>query len=465
MHAGPVTYLQPVFQLFLPHVALAPSPDPQRAGPTQPVPPSLHPHSPSPAEAAPPAEAPAPILPRVDPLTEWPSLAYALSTPFRPQSLTLSANAFGPMWEGVQDWIVAHQPANTVNTYRSQISNFNKWCSAEGVPSFPAPPDVLSAYAIHMLEEEHKKRGTIHAALSAVSSQYKLSDQTSPATHPLTKATMATIAKITPAPTRRKPLTVAHVLKMVERATKTQLSPTSSSSSSSSSSLAMPSLTQANSDSERAKAVRSTAMSLGAPITSQAILAGLQNAKIPEGVKLSFKDTRDIFLIILSMAAFLRESETTALRAEDVFLEQVPVDNKETTTLIVFVEKSKKDQERKGHTIVIAKGAIPALCPHAWFTRYLAKRNNRAEFLFHKTNNVEPLSIKTPCHIIKNWLKAIGVDPSGFGSHSARSGGASAAAAKGVEERLIKRHGNWRSDAVFLYIREPWDSLIDVTVF
>jgi hypothetical protein len=39
------------------------------------------------------------------------------------------------------------------------------------------------------------------------------------------------------------------------------------------------------------------------------------------------------------------------------------------------------------------------------------------------------------------------------GSHSLRKGGCSAAAGAGIETTLLKRHGNWRSDAIFLYIK------------
>ena len=48
-----------------------------------------------------------------------------------------------------------------------------------------------------------------------------------------------------------------------------------------------------------------------------------------------------------------------------------------------------------------------------------------------------------------------GIDPAGFGSHSARRGGATAASEQGVVDLLIKRQGNWRSDAVYRYINLP----------
>ena len=44
---------------------------------------------------------------------------------------------------------------------------------------------------------------------------------------------------------------------------------------------------------------------------------------------------------------------------------------------------------------------------------------------------------------MKDRLEAIGVDPTEYGSHSMRRGGATAAVAQGICERLIRKHRNW----------------------
>ena len=51
-------------------------------------------------------------------------------------------------------------------------------------------------------------------------------------------------------------------------------------------------------------------------------------------------------------------------------------------------------------------------------------------------------------------VKSVGLDPALYGSHSLRRGGASAAANAGVVSHVIARHGDWKSDAVFLYITD-----------
>jgi hypothetical protein len=64
---------------------------------------------------------------------------------------------------------------------------------------------------------------------------------------------------------------------------------------------------------------------------------------------------------------------------------------------------------------------------------------------------------RTVNHILKDLLKdahILNVNIELLTSHSCRIGGATAAAAAGVALRLIMRHGNWKSYAVFLYIRD-----------
>ena len=66
--------------------------------------------------------------------------------------------------------------------------------------------------------------------------------------------------------------------------------------------------------------------------------------------------------------------------------------------------------------------------------------------------------------LIKKELGKEGLDPNKFGIHSLRSGGASAAAALGVPDRLFQRHGGWRSEkARNNYVKESLDSLLLVT--
>ena len=76
---------------------------------------------------------------------------------------------------------------------------------------------------------------------------------------------------------------------------------------------------------------------------------------------------------------------------------------------------------------------------------------------------MEGLSDNTPCHIVKNRLTEIGIDSSDYGSHSCRRGGATAAVAANVDIHLVKRHGNWKSDAVYLYVVDSVKARLSVS--
>ena len=61
------------------------------------------------------------------------------------------------------------------------------------------------------------------------------------------------------------------------------------------------------------------------------------------------------------------------------------------------------------------------------------------------------------------WLRAVGEEqPEVYGFHSLRSGAATAHR-NGVSEDAIKLHGNWKSDAVQVYIRAGIDERLATT--
>jgi hypothetical protein len=56
---------------------------------------------------------------------------------------------------------------------------------------------------------------------------------------------------------------------------------------------------------------------------------------------------------------FLRESEAMALGEDDVWEEVVG----SATILFIFIEKSKTDQGRAGHTVVLEASPVSPVCP------------------------------------------------------------------------------------------------------
>ena len=61
-------------------------------------------------------------------------------------------------------------------------------------------------------------------------------------------------------------------------------------------------------------------------------------------------------------------------------------------------------------------------------------------------------------------LKELGCDPTQFGLHSLRAGGATTAAPAGVPERLFKRHGCWKSEsAKDGYVKDSHEALLSLS--
>lgn len=61
-------------------------------------------------------------------------------------------------------------------------------------------------------------------------------------------------------------------------------------------------------------------------------------------------------------------------------------------------------------------------------------------------NGNKPLSYTRAREILLEALKSLGLESGNFGLHSLRSGGATAAASNGINDRLFKKHGRWKSE-------------------
>jgi site-specific recombinase XerD len=177
----------------------------------------------------------------------------------------------------------------------------------------------------------------------------------------------------------------------------------------------------------------------------------------------SFLEVRDQLTYCLMFKGMLRSDSAVLLEAEDVWIEIID----EEEVLFVFIEKSKNDQYRRGHTLVIGKGQTLDSCPIHWYKKYSLLRDDNAKPFLHKKSTLanwktSHLSASTINSSFKKRLKTAGIKTH-LTSHCLRAGGATAALEKGVELRLVKRHGNWRSDAVFAYITESIKNQLTVT--
>ena len=138
----------------------------------------------------------------------------------------------------------------------------------------------------------------------------------------------------------------------------------------------------------------------------------------------------------------------------------------------IFLEKRKNDQFRQGSWVFVARCSTPP-CPVQIVERFLRVANHsKGSPLFRRVLHTkrgvrlrkEAMSYSRAKELIKKELEKEGLDPAKFGIHSLRSGGASAAAALGVPDRLFQRHGGWRSEkARNNYVKESLESLLLVT--
>jgi integrase len=165
---------------------------------------------------------------------------------------------------------------------------------------------------------------------------------------------------------------------------------------------------------------------------------------------------RDACMIQLAYHTFLRASEVARMDRGDITCTKETVWGEMQRVLRVHVNRlCKNDAEREGHErLVLERNAMVELCMVRQMQEYLQGRPGTSVQPLFPAESGERMSTSTPRHRLRYWLEQIGVeDASEYGFHSLRAGGATEAARAGVHERDIKAHGNWKSDAVRVYIR------------
>lgn len=169
-----------------------------------------------------------------------------------------------------------------------------------------------------------------------------------------------------------------------------------------------------------------------------------------------FKDStclsvlRDLAMITVCFAGFLRYSELSNLKCKDVVFHQDHVS--------LLISKGKTDQYRKGNEVVLSRGLtlgcpvkrlecyMAAACISKVSDDYLFKavcKSKGKQFLIHKRR---PLSYTRARECLVQKLRLVCGKDVNLGLHSLRAGGTTCAANQNVNERLIKRHGRWKGD-------------------
>ena len=147
-------------------------------------------------------------------------------------------------------------------------------------------------------------------------------------------------------------------------------------------------------------------------------------------------DIRDKALLLTGFATALRRQSLVDLNVED--LEDHP------EGIIVWVRRSKTDQEGAGRRIEVAYGQHPATCPvraiRTWIDH--AAITNGPIFrpvTRHGHTQDRRLTAQSVALVVKKHAARIGLDPKTVAGHSLRRGFATQTAANGAPDRTITR--------------------------
>ena len=160
---------------------------------------------------------------------------------------------------------------------------------------------------------------------------------------------------------------------------------------------------------------------------------------------------RDRALLLVGFAGAFRRSELVALDVADV--------ERTAAGLVVTIRRSKTDQEGAGRKLGIPAGKNPRTCPvralRAWLELARIQDGPLFRGVDRHGNVLGRLSDRGVARAVKRAAERAGLDPERYAGHSLRAGLATAAAAAGVEERVIARQTGHRSMVVLRrYIRD-----------
>lgn len=165
----------------------------------------------------------------------------------------------------------------------------------------------------------------------------------------------------------------------------------------------------------------------------------------------SLINMRFVAMSLLSFSGFFRFNEVVSLRRSDICIKKDHVE--------LSIVKSKTDQIAKGSVVIVSRTGQNT-CPVTALERYLTMAHipeNSSHYIFRKISFFKKsgifklrqgshLSYTRAREIFLQNIPMLGLDKSKFGLHSFRSGGATSASNSGVSDRLIKKHGRWKTD-------------------
>ena len=159
----------------------------------------------------------------------------------------------------------------------------------------------------------------------------------------------------------------------------------------------------------------------------------------------SFVLFRTVWRVVIEFYGLLRFSEVSQLTFADISFTDIGFD--------IYISKSKTDQTRKGASVSVATQIGSSWCPVALTRQYLSFLNYTSGYIMPSSKGLfpdpkSPLKYNTALRDLRYALTLIGIDPSGYGEHSGRRGGTTAAASKGASITELMIQGRWRTESM-----------------
>lgn len=171
----------------------------------------------------------------------------------------------------------------------------------------------------------------------------------------------------------------------------------------------------------------------------------------------------------LGFFCFLRAGEMTVPNdrefdpAVHLTKEDLALDNQESPSMLrVRLKQSKTDPFRRGIYLFVGKTGSD-LCPVLAVLSYLISRGSRTGPLFMYQDG-RYLTRQRLVVAVREALDKAGMDQTCYCGHSFRIGAATTAAARGIEDSVIKTLGRWKSLAYLEYVKIPRDQLAGYSV-
>lgn len=292
------------------------------------------------------------------------------------------------MAEKMASYVMDSKAVNTNKKYFDYFKRFKSFCISKGFTYKPADPIHVAIYLTHLLDQRVSFH-VISAAFYSIKWAHVINDLSDPTSNNIVKSLLEAGKRLNSNPTKKKDTIDTDMLKIL----------------------------------------------CDKYIDTDDVL-----------------HLRDLTMILLGYAGFLRFSEISQLMCNDVEFK----DN----YILLTIRKSKTDIYRSGKEVLISKGSTSA-CPYSMLQRYLqatAQDIGSSMYLFRPVNRSKgkakllvsnkqiSYTRARECIIGKLKMVAPGLN---LGTHSLRASGATMVAnAEGgddLNERCLLRHGRWKS--------------------